>query len=107
LSTYGTIRKADYKIDWNKPDIWGRLKRDKYEDYADLLADYALNFEAKMGAPLSILSIQNEPNYKVDYESAYWNGANMRDFLNIAAQRFPKKRRHSWQRRFGNNDAGI
>jgi O-glycosyl hydrolase len=44
-----------------------------------------------MGAPLAILSIQNEPNYKVDYESAYWNGANLRDFLNIAAQRFPKK----------------
>ena len=87
----GVSAKLDYKIDWNKPDIWGRLKRDKYEDYADLLADYALNFEAKMGAPLSILSIQNEPNYKVDYESAYWNGANMRDFLNIAAQRFPKK----------------
>ncbi|MDR2942513.1 MAG: hypothetical protein LBV17_07985 [Treponema sp.] len=87
----GVNAKLDYKIDWSKPDIWGRLKKDKYEDYADLLADYALNFEAKMGAPLAILSIQNEPNYKVDYESAYWNGANLRDFLNIVAQRFPKK----------------
>jgi O-glycosyl hydrolase len=87
----GVSPRLDYKIDWSKPDIWGRLKRDKYEDYADLLADYALNFETKMGAPLAVLSIQNEPNYKVDYESAYWNGANLRDFLNIAAQRFQKK----------------
>ena len=87
----GVSEKLDYIIDWNKPDVWGRLKTDKYEDYADLLADYALNFEAKMGAPLSVLSIQNEPNYKTDYESAYWNGTNMRDFLNIAAHRFEKK----------------
>jgi len=87
----GVSAKLDYTIDWSKPDVWGRLKSDKYEDYADLLADYALNFETKMGAPLSVLSIQNEPNYKVDYESTYWNGVNMRDFLNIAARRFPKK----------------
>jgi O-glycosyl hydrolase len=83
--------KLDYAVNWGKPDIWGRLKRDKYEDYADLLADYALNFEVNMGAPLAVLSIQNEPNYKVDYESAYWNGADLRDFLNILAQRFQKK----------------
>jgi O-glycosyl hydrolase len=87
----GVSPRLDYTVDWSKPDVWGRLKRDKYEDYADLLADYALNFETNMGAPLAVLSIQNEPNYKVDYESAYWNGANMRDFLNIAAQRFQKK----------------
>jgi len=87
----GVSSKLDFVIDLKKPDVWGRLKRDKYEDYADLLADYALNFEANMGAPLAVLSVQNEPNYKVDYESAYWNGENMRDFLNIVAQRFPKK----------------
>ena len=87
----GVSTKLDYKIDWNKPDVWGKLKRDKYEDYADLLADYARNFEANMGAPLSVLSIQNEPNYKTDYESTYWSGENLRDFINIIAQRFPKK----------------
>jgi O-glycosyl hydrolase len=87
----GVSSKLDYKIDWSKPDVWGKLKRDKYEDYADLLADYARNFQENMGAPLSILSIQNEPNYKVDYESTYWSGENLRDFINIIAQRFPKK----------------
>ncbi|MDR0301615.1 MAG: hypothetical protein LBI04_04780 [Treponema sp.] len=87
----GVNVRLNSAINWSKPDVWGRLKTDKYQDYADLLADYALNFESKMGAPLSILSIQNEPNYKVDYESAYWSGTNMRDFLNIASQRFPEK----------------
>jgi len=87
----GVSSKLDYTVDWNKPDVWGRLKKDKYEDYADLLADYARDFQANMGSPLSILSIQNEPNYKVDYESAYWDGVNLRDFLNIVSARFPKK----------------
>ena len=87
----GVSGRLDGRIDWSKPEIWGRLKRDKFEDYADLLADYVLNFEARMGAPLDILSIQNEPNWKVQYESAYWSGEDFRDFLAVAAQRFPRK----------------
>ncbi len=83
--------KLDAAIDWSTPDVWGRLRRDKYEDYADLLADYAKNFEDKMGAPLDIISIQNEPNWKTDYESAYWDGIDLRDFLLVMEERFPKK----------------
>ena len=78
-------------INWKIPDVWGRLKKDKYNDYADLLADYVKGFEKNIGHPLSILSIQNEPNYKVTYESAYWNGTDLRDFLKVVEQRFPKK----------------
>jgi O-glycosyl hydrolase len=87
----GVSGRLDYAIDWRRPDWWGRLKKDKYNDYADLLADYAKNFEAKMGAPLAILSIQNEPNWKVEYESAYWSGDDIRDFLKVIEQRFPAK----------------
>ncbi|MDR1869265.1 MAG: hypothetical protein LBQ82_04695 [Treponema sp.] len=87
----GVNDRINGKINWNLPDVWGRLKKDKYEDYADLLADYAKNFESNMGHPLSILSIQNEPNYKVNYESAYWSGTDLRDFIKIMEQRFPKK----------------
>jgi O-glycosyl hydrolase len=77
-------------IDWSTPDVWGRLKKDKYADYADLLSGYAKDFESKMGAPLAILSIQNEPNWKVNYESAYWSGEDFRDFLVILEKRFPR-----------------
>jgi len=83
--------EKNYVIDWKNPDVWGRLKKDKYSDYADLLADYVKNFESNMGAPLAILSIQNEPNWKTNYESAYWNGTDIRDFLNVIADRFPLK----------------
>jgi O-glycosyl hydrolase len=87
----GVNTRLNYAMDWAVPDVWGRLKKDKYEDYADLLADYVKNFEARMGAPLDILSIQNEPNWKVAYESAYWSGTDMRDFLKVIERRFPKK----------------
>jgi len=87
----GINDRVNGKIDWTKPDIWGRLKRDVYNDYADLLADYVLNFESRMGWPLAVLSVQNEPNYKVQYESAYWNGNDIRDFLKVIGQRFSMK----------------
>jgi len=87
----GVSDRLDYKMDWSRPDIWGRLSRSKYNDYADLLACYAKEFESEMGAPLDILSVQNEPNYKVDYESAYWNGEDIRDFLKVINRRFSEK----------------
>ena len=87
----GVSERLNYSIIWSRPDEWGRLKRDKYNDYADLLADYAKNFEINMGAPLDILSVQNEPNWKVEYESAYWSGEDLRDFLKVIAMRFPAK----------------
>ena len=87
----GVSAGHDYAMDWTRPDVWGRLRRDVYGDYADLLADYAKNFESKMGWPLAILSVQNEPNYKVQYESAYWDGNDIRDFLKVIGQRFPMK----------------
>jgi O-glycosyl hydrolase len=87
----GVNSKLDSAIDWSRPDWWGRLKKDKYNDYADLLADYARDFAEKMGAPLAVLSVQNEPNWKVQYESAYWSGTDIRDFLRVLGQRFPAK----------------
>ena len=98
----GVSSRLDYTVDWSRPDIWGRLRRDRYEDYADLLADYVINFERNMGAPLNILSIQNEPNYKVEYESAYWSGEDLRDFIKTIAVRFPMKNIS-----FGENGIGI
>lgn len=87
----GVSARLDYTIDWSRPDVWGRLKREHYNDYADLLADYVLNFESRMGHPLSILSVQNEPNWKVEYESAYWSGIDLRDFIKVISRRFPMK----------------
>lgn len=79
---------ADYV---NKPEVGGFLDPAHYADYADVLADYALGFEAKMGAPLTALSLQNEPNYKADYESADWSGAQFHSFLLVLKSEFTKK----------------
>jgi O-glycosyl hydrolase len=46
------------------------------------------NFEAEMGWPLSILSIQNEADYATSYESCVWTGDQIRNFLKILGQRF-------------------
>ena len=98
----GVSRRSDYKMDYSMPDRWGRLKRAHYNDYADLLADYVSNFESKMGHPLSILSVQNEPNWKADWECCYWSGTDLRDFIKIISQRFPMK-----GIKFGNDGIGI
>jgi O-glycosyl hydrolase len=63
--TVGTV--ADY------PSVGGVLDTAHYQDYADVLADYAANFEANVGYPLAGVSIQNEPNYlPKTYESCWW-----------------------------------
>jgi len=87
----GVSSRMNYTMNWSRPELWGRLKRAHYNDYADLLADYVSNFEKNMGAPLSILSVQNEPNWKADWECCYWNGTDLRDFIKLLGQRFPMK----------------
>jgi O-glycosyl hydrolase len=79
---------ADYV---NAPEVGGYLDPAHYQDYADLLADYVLGFEGKMGAPLAALSLQNEPNYKVTYESADWSAEQFHSFLTVLKSEFTKK----------------
>ncbi len=69
---------ADYV---NAPEVGGYLDPAHYVDYADVLADYVLGFASNMGAPLAALSLQNEPNFKVTYESADWSAAQFHAFL--------------------------
>uniref|UniRef100_A0A7C3E765 Endo-beta-1,6-galactanase-like domain-containing protein n=1 Tax=Gracilinema caldarium TaxID=215591 RepID=A0A7C3E765_9SPIR len=73
------------------PEIGGYLDPARYQDYADLLADYVTQFSAQMGHPLSVLSIQNEPTWVPNYESCKWNGDQIRDFLKVLGNRFSLK----------------
>jgi O-glycosyl hydrolase len=77
--------------DYTKPDIGGSLKLERYNDYADLLADYVKGFQSAMGHPLAILSIQNEPDTMTDYESCVWDGASIKSFLTVIGDRFKLK----------------
>ncbi len=79
---------ADYE---NRPEVGGSLDPDHYQDYADVLADYVLGFEENMGAPLDALSLQNEPNFECDYESADWTEQQFYDFSVVLKEQFTKK----------------
>ncbi len=74
-----------------RPEVGGSLDPRRYQDYADVLADYVLGFRSKMGVDLYALSIQNEPGYDVDYESCDWTGPEFRDFLIVLDRQFARK----------------
>ena len=76
---------------WTPPAIWksnnlnttqnnGRLLKEHYQDYANYLRAFALNMYQN-GAPIYAVSIQNEPNYEVDYDGCLWSPQEMRDFF--------------------------
>lgn len=60
--------------------IDGTIKTDSYQDYANYLNDFA-RYMGDNGAGLYAISVQNEPDITVTYESCRWTSAQMRDFL--------------------------
>lgn len=63
----------------NNSLIDGRLMPSSYADYARYLNDFA-KFMVAGGAPLYAISIQNEPDIDVDYESCHWTPEEMLTF---------------------------
>ncbi len=63
----------------NNSLIGGRLKPENYARYATYLNEFA-GYMAAGGAPLLAISVQNEPDYQVTYESCDWSPAEMLDF---------------------------
>jgi glucuronoarabinoxylan endo-1,4-beta-xylanase len=63
----------------NNSSIGGYLKESSYSDYAVHLKSF-VDYMASQGAPLYAISIQNEPDANVTYESCYWDAT---QFLNF------------------------
>jgi O-glycosyl hydrolase len=78
-------------MNYSQPEVGGTLDSSHYADYADVLADYVLGYNAKFGVDLSVLSLQNEPNFQCTYESADWTAAQLHDFLTTLKTEFTKK----------------
>jgi O-Glycosyl hydrolase len=78
-------------MNYNTPEVGGTLDSAHYADYADVLADYALGYKAKFGVDLSVLSLQNEPNFQCTYESANWTAAQFDTFFTTLKTEFTKK----------------
>lgn len=64
----------------NNNIVGGRLNNDSYDDYAAHLKSLA-DYMATNGAPLYAISVQNEPDVSVDYESCDWNASQMLTFV--------------------------
>jgi len=60
--------------------IGGSLKTDSGAAYARYLNDFA-DYMSANGAPLYAVSVQNEPDIQVNYESCDWTATQMKDFL--------------------------
>lgn len=52
-----------------------------FSNYAAQLAKYVVNLQSAYGISLYALSIQNEPDFSVTYESCIWTGQQIHDFV--------------------------
>lgn len=64
----------------NNNTTGGSLKPSSYADFANYLESFA-DYMSTNGAPLYALSIQNEPDIQVNYESCDWTAQEMTDFI--------------------------
>ncbi len=69
----------------NNNTISGELRADAYDDYANHLNAF-VKFMENQGVPIYAVSIQNEPDIKVTYESCDWTPQQMVKFLRENAQ---------------------
>jgi glucuronoarabinoxylan endo-1,4-beta-xylanase len=66
----------------NKNEVAGELSTSSYADYAA----YLKSFKTYMGSAVDIISVQNEPNIKVEYVSCSWNPTQIFNFVKNNAQ---------------------
>ncbi len=64
----------------NNNIVGGELKTDSYAAYAAHLKAFG-DYMSSNGVPLYAVSVQNEPDVTVTYESCYWNATQMVNFV--------------------------
>lgn len=86
LRTHGVFIFAS---PWSPPAAWksnnddsngGSLLTSHYADWANFLNDYQ-KYMSQRGAPIDAVSIQNEADYKTNYQSCVWTGQQLATFL--------------------------
>lgn len=71
----------------NNAEVGGELEVASYGAYADHLLEFR-DFMADNGVPLFAISVQNEPDYEVTYESCFWSPQQMIDWLVAQGPKF-------------------
>lgn len=64
----------------NNSDVGGYLPEENYAAYLEHINDF-IAFMASNGVDIYAVSVQNEPDIEVDYESSDWTPVQMADFL--------------------------
>jgi len=64
----------------NNSLVGGELREDAYDDYAAHLNSF-VDFMADNGVPIYAVSVQNEPDIEVTYESCDWSPSQMLKFM--------------------------
>ncbi len=76
---------------WSPPAEWksnketangGSLLESHYEDWANRLNEY-YDYMKQNGVIIDAISLQNEPDWKAEYESCVWTGEQMAKFLRL------------------------
>ncbi len=62
------VNSGDFLSQYNQP-------------YADQLANYVVNMKTNLGIHIYAISLQNEPQEAMDYESALWTAQQFHDFI--------------------------
>lgn len=83
--------------------VGGSLKPDSSLAYANYLNNFASYMEAN-GVPLYAISVQNEPDIAVNYESCDWTAPQMTEFIKLFGDRITKTRLMAPES-FNNNQA--
>ena len=87
-------RPVLYAVPFSPPARWkdsaaanrgGRLRADRYQDYAEYLADFLDYYRRTLKTEIDVLSLQNEPGIAAAWDSCLWTGEELRDFLKILA----------------------
>ena len=65
-----------------------KLKRNRYEDYANYLVDY-LKYYKDFGINIKYISIQNEPYALQKWESCLFNANEQKEFIKILSTKLP------------------
>lgn len=73
------------KLKNNNSDIGGYLLPENYKAFKDHINAY-IEFMKQNGAQIDVVSIQNEPDIKVTYESCDWTSDQMIDFFKAPGQ---------------------
>ncbi len=76
----------------NKQYVWGgSVLREHYRAYAEYLADFVDYYKQVHGLTIDVLSLQNEPDVSVWWESCRWTGRELNDFLQVVAPVFQQR----------------